>query len=365
MKVCEMHFIKFFGKKLWALTNKLLVVLVRNKPNIVNSKIKVYYGGAYKGDLGGPLVKIKRLSKNYPEHRYNFNLLYCLSNFPYLSSRSLKIIKRKNIPIILNQNGVYFSGWHGNRWESKNKKLIPAYHLSDYIFWQSEFCKESADKFLGKSNTPGEVLFNAVDITKFKPVEKENKEFTFLTTGVFTDSMLYRLLATVESFDLFQKKQKETRLTIAGYISKKSKLQINNLIESKNLQGKVKIIGSYAQDLAPEIYTSADAYIMLKYMDASPNVVIEAMACGLPVIYSATGGVPELVGQNCGVGLFLKENWESKPHAPEPNLVSDALSYVLENQKELSLNARRRAEQKFDLQKWLIRHEEVFNKYVN
>ena len=100
-------------------------------------------------------------------------------------------------------------------------------------------------------------------------------------------------------------------------------------------------------------------------MDASPNVVIEAMACGLPVIYSATGGVTELVGQDCGVGLFLKENWGSKPHAPKPDEVSAAMSFVLANQKKLSVNARSRAEDNFDLQKWLSRHEEVFCRYVD
>ena len=360
-----MSLAKQFGKKFWVVLNIVSVFLVKDKSNKTNTEIKIYYGGAYKGDLGGPLVKVKRLTTNYPEHRYNFNLLYCLSNFPYLSGTSLKIIKRKGIPVVLNQNGVYFSGWYGNGWENKNKKLIPAYHLSDYIFWQSEFCKESADKFLGKKNIPGEVLFNAVDTTKFSPIEKQNKEFTFLTTGVFIDSMLYRLIATVEAFYLFQKKQKETRLIIAGYMSKKSQIQINNLIFTRGLQNKIKVIGSYSQDFAPDIYASADAYIMLKYMDASPNVVIEAMACGLPIIYSATGGVPELVGHEAGVGLFLKKSWDSEPHAPEPHLVSDAMSHVLVNQKDLSINARSRAVEKFDLQKWLFRHGEVFKKYVN
>jgi len=360
-----MILVKWFGKKFWVIFNAGFIFLVKDKPNKASTKIKVYYGGAYKGDLGGPLVKIKRLTTNYPEYRYNFNAVYCLSNFPYLSSRSLKIIKRKNIPIFLNQNGVYFSGWHGKGWEARNKKLMPAYHLSDYIFWQSEFCKESADKFLGKSKSPGEVLFNALDITKFTPKEKNNKEFTFLTTGVFTDSMVYRLVATVEAFYLFQKKHKESRLVIAGYMSKKSKTQIDGLIFARGMQSKIKVSGSYSQDLAPNIYASADAYIMLKYMDASPNVVIEAMASGLPIIYSATGGVPELVGPEAGVGLNLTKSWESKPIAPEPNLVSEAMSYVLANQKVLSINARLRAVEKFDLQKWLLKHEEVFNKYVN
>ena len=360
-----MSLVKQSGKKFWIVLNMVLVFLVKGKSNKTNAKIKVYYGGAYKGDLGGPFVKVKRLTTNYPEYRYNFNLLYCLSNFPYLSDTSLKIVKRKGIPIVLNQNGVYFSGWYGNGWENKNKKLVPAYHLSDYIFWQSEFCKESADKFLGKRNIPGEILFNAVDTTKFSPIEKQYKEFTFLTTGVFTDSMLYRLVATVEAFYLFQKKQKETRLIIAGYMSMKVQTQIHNLIFARELQNKIRVIGSYSQDFAPEIYSSADAYIMLKYMDASPNVVIEAMASGLPIIYSETGGVPELVGHDAGVGLFLKKSWESEPHAPEPHLVSDAMSYVLANQKSLSMHARSRAVEKFDLQKWLFRHGEVFKSYVN
>ena len=239
------------------------------------------------------------------------------------------------------------------------------YHLADYIFWQSEFCKESADKFLGKTDNPGEILFNAVDTIKFSPTEKQNKEFTFLTTGVFIDSMLYRLVATIEAFYLLQKKQKETRLIIAGYMSMKSQMQVNNLIFARELQSKIHVIGSYSQEFAPEIYSSADAYIMLKYMDASPNVVIEAMACGLPIIYSATGGVPELVGPDAGVGLFLKKSWASEPHAPEPHLISDAMSYVLANQKGLSTYARSRAVEKFDLQTWLFRHGKVFKNYVN
>jgi glycosyltransferase involved in cell wall biosynthesis len=360
-----MTLVKQFGKKLWVAVNLVLVFLAKDKSNKTNAKIRVYYGGAYKGDLGGPLVKVKRLSTYYPEHRFDFNLLYCLSNFPYLSGTSLEKIKRKGIPIILNQNGVYFSGWYGNGWQDKNKELIPAYQLSDYIFWQSEFCKESADKFLGKNNTLGEILFNAVDTTKFFPREKQSKKFTFLTTGVFIDSMLYRLVATVEAFYLFQKKHRDTSLTIAGYMSKKSQAQTNNLILARGLQNKIKVIGSYSQDSAPDIYASADAYIMLKYMGASPNVVIEAMASGLPVIYSGTGGVPELVGQEAGVGLFLKKSWESEPYAPEPHLISEAMKHVFANQKIFSINARSRAVEKFDLQKWLIRHREVFKKYVN
>ena len=47
------------------------------------------------------------------------------------------------------------------------------YHQADYVFWQSNFCKLSANKFLGKRIGPGEVLYNAVD-TNFlnQPIKK-------------------------------------------------------------------------------------------------------------------------------------------------------------------------------------------------
>ena len=39
---------------------------------------------------------------------------------------------------------------------------------------------------------------------------------------------------------------------------------------------------------------------MLKYKDPCPNSVIEAMSCGLPILYSNSGGLPELVNNGCG-----------------------------------------------------------------
>ena len=40
---------------------------------------RVFYGGARSGDVGGPLVKVKRLREFFPERRWDYNLVYCLS----------------------------------------------------------------------------------------------------------------------------------------------------------------------------------------------------------------------------------------------------------------------------------------------
>ncbi len=331
-----------------------------------NSEVKVFFGGAYSGDFGGPLVKVKRLKEFFPENYFNFNIVYCLSNSPYLSEKSLKTIKKRNIPIILNQNGVYFKGWHGKNWEEKNRKLRYAYLAADYIFWQSEFCKKSAEKFLGSREDFGEVLYNAVDLNRFAPnLVKNNSDFTFLVAGKFDIKSNYRLTGAIEAFSLLQKRNRDTRLKISGFIEKQLIEKATYLITELGLTGRVSFSGTYSQEKAPEIFNSADALLMLKYMDASPNVVIEAMACGLPIIYSATGGIPELVGTGAGIGLPLEENWNSQPHSPDPKLVSEAMDTVIYKKSEFAAFARERAVQYFDINNWINKHKEVFNVHLN
>ena len=67
----------------------------------------------------------------------------------------------------------------------------------------------------------------------------------------------------------------------------------------------------YTQEQAPNIYQMANAAIMLKQNDPCPNTVIEAMACGLPIIYADNGGLPELVGDNCGYSIQWKESFST------------------------------------------------------
>ena len=79
-----------------------------------------------------------------------------------------------------------------------------------------------------------------------------------------------------------------------------------------NLKNNFKYLGLYNQENAPNIYQNSHVYVMLKYKDPCPNTVIEALSCGLPILYSASGGVPEIVGNSCGVALKVLDNWHEK-----------------------------------------------------
>lgn len=59
-----------------------------------------------------------------------------------------------------------------------------------------------------------------------------------------------------------------------------------------------------------QTYQQADMLILTSQYEGTPNVVLEAMAHGLPVIATRVGGVPEILKDNCGI-VFDPADWES------------------------------------------------------
>jgi glycosyltransferase involved in cell wall biosynthesis len=356
-------YLKIIARKLYIILCSCVVLV-----NIFFLKkkktISVFYGGAYIGNLGGTLVKIKRLNKFFLNHNFNFNLLYCLSNSPYIFSLVLNLAKKKGIPIIHNQNGFFYDAWYKNNWRLKNLEISQQHKIADYVFYQSKFCQINSKKFLEARDGPCEVLYNSVDIKKFKPnhLKKKNNYVKILMTGVYNDHLGYSIEYAIRALYLINKKI-NAHLFLAGYYSKYVRKRIVSISTELHCENKIFFLRKYKQSEAPKIYQDHDIYFYFVQNASCSNAVIEAIACGLPVVYSKSGGTPEIVGRNAGIGIYCRNSWKniSKLSSKE---ISSAVEKILKKYNFYSRNARLKACKDHDIQNWIKRHKVIFKKHA-
>jgi glycosyltransferase involved in cell wall biosynthesis len=149
------------------------------------------------------------------------------------------------------------------------------------------------------------------------------------------------------------------RLLIAGRVVGDLAAPARALVAELGLEPFVTWLGPYTQAEAPAVYQQGHIYLHTKYLDPCPSAVLEAMACGLPVVYSQSGGTPELVGDDAGVGVPAELSW-SRDMPPDPEALAAGVLRVADDLPRYAAAARDRAVRRFDIQPWLARHAEVF-----
>ena len=342
-----------------------------SKPD--NSRIRVYYGYDHlptRADISfGGIVKTQDLEKMFENSKKNANILYLISSgLPLFSVRMAKLAINAGVKLVINQNGVAYPGWHGKGWERTNKPMKQLIHMSDHVIYQSRFCKLSADKYLGKCHEPHyDILYNPVDTCIFIPKKFKNKKkiILLLSGSHWTKN---RVLVALDTLQIVRKNNKNVFLLIAGRFcwhedESVCYHEVKNYSKKLKISDYLKYKGIYTQNQAPSLMQQCSILLHTKYNDPCPRVVVEAMACGIPIVYSATGGVPELVGKDAGVGVSGPLDWE-KDHPPLPEKLAFAVNKVIDNLERFSNYARLRAVQKFDVKFWLTRHKEIFNKLL-
>lgn len=145
------------------------------------------------------------------------------------------------------------------------------------------------------------VLPNGVDFDHFRPLAREPlraelglRGMTLLSVGYLFENKGHHLV--IEAM----RSLPAAELLVVGEGRDRQKLQ--NLIEHWGLQERVRLVGSIPHRELPRFYNAADALVLASSREGSPNVVLEAMACGTPVIATAVGGIPGFITSSaCGV----------------------------------------------------------------
>ncbi len=309
----------------------------------------------------GGAVKLLSLRDALATDEQCFNVLYLVSSAQAEFAENLvAACRRQGIKFVWNQNGVGYPGWAGAEAERHNAPMRRLRAAADFVVYQSEFCRASAEKFLGPCVRPHSVLFNPVDLEKFRPRENVLPPSPLRLLAMGTQNYRERVIAVLDCVCVLRAADVECVLTVAGpLLWKNAADDLHDAVASRGLTGTVKVRPPFDQNEAPTIYRDHHILVHPKYLDPCPTVVAEALACGLPVVGSRSGGIPELTDAACAELIEVPVVWD-RLITPSGDELARATKSIAGNLADASRAARRRAESLFDARRWVEAHREIF-----
>ena len=230
---------------------------------------------------------------------------------------------------------------------------------SDGVTAVSRFLKE---KTLTNYNIEKdiEVIYNFIDIEKYKPKESElfRKHIAPCGEKVLVHTSNFRLVKRVaDTIRVLEKVKKEVpaKLVLVGDGPDRSDCE--RLARELDLQKDVIFLGK--QDGLTEILNAADLFLMPSQSESFGLSALEAMACGVPVVSTSVGGLPELnIHNETGYIAEIGDIDRMAKYAVE--LLTNEKRY-----KSFSKNSRDRAVKNFDKNLIVPKYVDYYEKVLN
>lgn len=267
-------------------------------------------------------------------------------------------VRRRGIRVVQRLDGI---NWvHRVKWSGVRYTVRAVYgnamlalirnRFADRVIYQSEFIRGWWQDWYGVANAPATVIHNGIDLDAYaqsgegdRPTDRYRM---LLLEGSLARGLNSGLFHAVEAAKKLSEKY-PMEVVVAGTVDESTQWKINSVISGvKNLS--IKFLDTVPRADVPKLARSSHLMYSAEVNPPCPNSVIEALACGLPVIGFDTGSLKELVGGEAGVIVPYGANpWKLET----PNIAGLAASAesVLEKQNQFRAAARRRAEEKFGL----------------
>lgn len=253
-----------------------------------------------------------------------------------------------------------------------NKTILNNYKLADRVIYQSEFSKFQTEKLLFerfKLNVPPKestIIYNGVDLERFKPMKGYRDEESF--PNILISHRLAPSKRAHQAYLIIERLIKQypnLKVHVVGggirnpfHFGRDSRAEMIKDIRKRGLSKYFVFHGYIEPEQLAKTYNKCDFMLNLSYADPCPNVVVEAMACGLPVIAPNHGGIPELVGDH---RLLIDEAIDVKDFQSRyvyqdiplinPNEYEKKIMLLLQDLDYYSVKMRTRAEQYFNISK--------------
>ena len=304
-----------------------------NYANFKRTLMDSIYKKAFRKDL--LLTYSRRLSEKISNSPINesFDIIHAHGMFTPPAGLTAKLLSEKlKVPYVVTCHGSDINLAMPNNKELYNNVLEQA---GKVIFVSNALLNKA--KSLGYSGKNAVVIPNGIEPETFKPLDKEKiKRELGLNKKVvgFVGNMkkIKRADKLPEIFEYISS-NKDVEFLIVG----DGELRENVEKECQKRNLNVKFVGRVSQDKVPYYMNAMDVMILPSRNEGFPTVVNEAQACGVAVVGSSNGGIPEAIGDG-GIVVEEGEDFEKRFAKAVINLLENPIdsNYLRERALEFS-----------------------------
>lgn len=312
------------------------------------------------GNIGGPSAFVRKLTVGL--ERRGIAVTYSLADRPYdvvlvinatrelgalwrCKREGIRIVQRLGVPNYLHKLRLHkWNPTHNVRGEFQNliMRLIKS-KLADEIVYQSDYVKHFWEASFGVSSVRSTVIHNGVDLALFSPDGDK-----YLTLA---EKCIISVEGTqgVDPFDIV------VNATLGiGELTSVELLVLGNILDSFHAPSTpdafINCVGTVPNAQLPYYYRGADLYIFSDiFTGGCPNSVIEALACGVPVIGYDVGVLPEMIDSASGKCAHYGADPWHKEEPKSPNALISAAFDIFQEPKKYRSGARVLAEKRYGL----------------
>lgn len=229
--------------------------------------------------------------------KFKFDLIHA-QNFFLSGVVGYFFCKLYKIKLIVSEHSSNFE--HTMRHFMRRKLINLVAHNASRVIAVSKHLSESIKKF--EPNLSINIIANPVDIERFsfmprEDLNKAQKNILHISSLNQNKGIDYLIFAAKK----LKQKRSDFVINIIGgeHINLIKKYQ--NLASSLNLNSTIRILGRKCHEVIPDYLRNCDFFVLPSLRESFGVVLIEAMACGKPLIVTDCGGPTEIVNEKIGI----------------------------------------------------------------
>lgn len=327
----------------------------RQKKEEMIGAVKVYRVG--RGQIGKylfPWLAYRRAVSLASEKKYNLIWAMMANQAGWAALKFKKQFPRMKYLLTLQEGDSEFDIWLRTFFIRPLYKNI--YRRADYLQAISNYLAARARKMGAKC--PIEIVPNGVKVQSGigDGTQKKNSQNIITVSRLVKKNGVEDLIKSIAL--LVNNNQSPVNLTIIG--DGVLRLQLEKLAQDLKIRQQVEFIGQVANRKVYEYLSQARVFVRPSLSEGLGNAFLEAMSCGVPVIGTPVGGIPD----------FLKEGetgWFCEVRNPES--IAEKIKYILDEKNKVEVervinNAYKLVSEKYNWNKISIEFEIIINKLL-